>query len=1641
MRRQVTHKMILLAVCLVFTLALSGTVAADDSQGGEGHNISVTDKNGYFEFNTSYDKTHVLWIEQNELPEEYRDSAEPEKIVMTIDSNTTLEKTFANITISAQFMDNKISGTIINIDGTAVSGIKVHDPPQVEILAIAGDATIKSMLVAAKNIIQEHPEVTFKLRTFTQVSDDEIKALLSSADIMYLGVMTFTTQLLQIVQQDPQVLAGKTIYSGTNLEDMMSLSSIKGVRIFDGFTRDQLSYIYNTAYMNDPLVKLDNISTQYSPDAPIQHWIYCRKSDLNGLTVDYYNLFNYLLNKHTDFANYKYSAVIAQPDNFIYRNGKIYTTFNKYQQDYPNDPNKPTAGILFPYSQFTSDAYLVDELADRLINKGFNVISVVGKSYAPYLTGIKNYFFDSQNNSRIDVMVDMVSFSIGGRGGSDAAINAISLLEQLNVPILAAMTTNMRSLQEWHISDQGLPLLEVYYRIAQPEMQGVSEPILLAAGNMVTDSLTGAFLPVFTIIDERANKIVERAWNWVQLQKLSNSEKKIAFIYYSHDPGKSSIGAHYLNLAESIITIMERLKVEGYTIGEIPKNADELIDTMLLQGINVANWAPGELEKLANNPNIILWSVEEYEQWFAKLNPLAQKQMIEGPVGYIEELVKIAVAQGENKTIIQRIDKWQKDMAGTIKDITDSSKLQTATLLLQHLTDSLIEVANGKNSAWDKFYEVKNEFRDLNIPGASGWGQPPGDQMVIEKDGKKYFLIPGLMFGNIFICPEPLVGNEYDDKLYHSQVFPPPHQFFAVYAWIENVYKANAEVHVGKHARYEWKPTKQTALSDQDYPEIAIGNVPSPYIYIMDNSEMQQAKRRGLSIIIDHCTPPLKMTDLYGPLIELKNFINDYQKSSEEDYKNAIIEQIKQLINDNNFNQEMNIDLNSITNDELVEAADDYLIELQGTLMPFGLHTFGKDSPPEEIAMMVSAMLSQDSENYTSLPGLLAVIQGKDINTLSSHDRAVINVQALEICNSLVNGTEPKIIASILTSNSTLQTKLNKTLGYGAQYTQLLIQSPKVEMDSLIESLNGGFITPRPLGDPVTNPATLPTGANAYGLDPSKIPTKAAYVLGSKLADMTLAELGKTPEKIAVTLFSVETSRDDGANVAFVLNMMGIKPKYSSTGTRNGLELIPLSELGRPRIDVIITTSGLFRDIFGVISSEVLDRSTRLALAASYNTIIANNSALQPELDKALETINAAKILVKGNEPLNMNYIAKHWVEMVNKGFTGDMAITRVFAPPVGTYGTKLADQVGKTWTWEDRNELAESYITRMSNAYTEAQWGVPQGSIFEELLKGVEFTFHTRNSNLGGLLDTNDWYQFQGGLTMAAEYVNGNAPEMYILNYVDRNNVKVETVEHFINRELRTRYFNPEYIKAMMKEGYAGVSKGSFDGGLWNNLWGWQVTTPQVVNDRMWNEIVDVYLRDKYDIGVNQWMSTGNRAYIQIELTGTLLTAAHKGYWKPDKSTLNMVANKWAQLIAANGVACCDCSCGNIAMMEWASQYVNPDLLSHLNAQIYKATQNSGFAPSPTPSKPQPEASSQPQSADVASQSSTQSSAPTAGEAGEQSESQESVSPGEQGEAKAYEVSEQGNSGSSDSSLPAAAIVGVIVLVFLIGFGYFRAR
>ncbi|HEY0196361.1 MAG TPA: cobaltochelatase subunit CobN, partial [Methanobacterium sp.] len=471
----------------------------------------------------------------------------------------------------------------------------------------------------------------------------------------------------------------------------------------------------------------------------------------------------------------------------------------------------------------------------------------------------------------------------------------------------------------------------------------------------------------------------------------------------------------------------------------------------------------------------------------------------------------------------------------------------------------------------------------------------------------------------------------------------------------------------------------------------------------------------------------------------------------------------------------------------------------------------------------------------------------------------------------------------------------------------------------------------------------------------------------------------------------------------------------------------------------------------------------------SYNTIVTRYPKLKSILDYVLQTLEDAKYTnYKGSEPIEQNYIAKHWIESTNKYINwgispddaGEMAITRIFAPPVGDYGAGVSKAVEQSWTWENREEVADVYINRMSHAYSERNWGVSNPDLFKDLLKDIDTAYHSRSTNLYGILDNDDYYDYYGGLSMAIEKMNnGKAPNLNVVYYANPSNPKVMSLQSFMTQEIRSRYYNPEWIHAMMKEGYSGARYMSNK--FVSYLWGWQVTSPDTVENWMWDEVVNTYIKDQYNIGVDQWLSSGNNAYAMISVTGTLLTAANKGYWKTDEATLRLVANTWANLIAQNGVACCDCSCGNIAMMKWATQYINPDLLAQFKSQIYAATRNEGFAPSPpNPSQPgQPSEPGQPEPGEPGQPEPGEPGQPEPGQPNqpgqsEQSESSAGTTPGEQqvsatttpadaGDSgqKAHEISETGQQSSSQTGMPIAAIVGILLIVGLIGVGYFRTN
>jgi len=1555
--------------------------------------------------------------------------------------------------------------------------------------------------MAALDILEDlGDKVSIQIRTGVQVeamSENELRAYLDSCDI-FIGewITTNAATVLSQVLEDYSEVADKengvflileppaSVSSSTIA--LMKYSTIKGVKILKNFTNEELlDYYTNTMRGTDYAAVTDYLETVNFPELYNIATLYKDLNDKDSLQNQILWTLN-LVGLAVDYETPTFSSTKQEYGIYRYQ----WYTLEAYMKKYFNDDAVGTVGVI-ESTMYVDSAMLQTYygIIEALEAQGLNVIPITayGGTEAQLdimvqaFTSAPDYESFIANPSKYEIYVDsIVEMPAYGLGGS-AFTEVISFLSALNVPVIRAIHSDSVTTAEWELGTTGLPTENgsEWWHISVLEAQGIIEYTFVGGKSEEIDPDTGASISGYDPAEDNIELLAERVAAWVQLQYMVNSDKLVALIYYNYPVGKDNIGSSYLDTVTSVYNLLKILKENGYTVKSIPEDEDELLDLMIELGLNIASWAPGELEELASNPDVILYSVDDYLEWFNQLDELTQLQVTEGPVAYIGALCKKAVELDYTDTMEDQIDNWYSSMIALLPD----EQYDKAVNILDNIIATLKNyITTGKSSYYNKFLTYKKEFIALDIEGLSGWGEAPGDVMVVEKGGVQYFVIPGIKFGNIIILPEPQRGWEADSaKLYHCTSVAPTHQYLAVFAYLQQI-GVDGMVYMGRHGTHEWLPGKEVVLSCDDFPSVVTGSVPQIYYYIVDGlAEGEQAKRRGFAVIISHLTPAMSFTSLYGDLGTLATLADDYDGATDEE-KEDLIKQIKELITSNNY--DLGVDTTNLSDDELVETLTNYLDDLQSTIYPYGLHAIGEQWSDEEIALLVTSMLSVEFEisndgTTTTLHDEIAqLIYGKAYDDLTTLQKEKIQNKCIEIIEELIN-SDVTTVASNLTSNPS--DGLIKALKLGVEYIDDINQSIKNEVTNLLDALNGGYIEPGDGGDPVANPNVLPTGTNFYDDQSQETPTKEAYEYAETLVLEALEKLTDDTEKIAVGIWCVETARDDGALVSMVLYLLGMKPVWTdspSAGT-DGSKVsempvyIELEDLVRPdgwdkkRIDVVIVVSGLFRDLYSR-QLQLLDNAFRVALARSYYTILADEtlkakygSEIKTALDAIMEGIGYYGV---GSESLDDNYVAKHWVEdfiyYMNLGMdaeeAGELAITRIFAPPEGDYGAGISQSISQSWTWDDTSELAEYYLNRMGRMYSHNNWGTTSSIVFSRALSGISTVFTSRNTNLYGVLDNDDFFDYWGGLSLAIEYVTGSTPTMYVLDYADRSDAKAVTLEYYMTREMTSRYFNPDWIEGMMNEGYSGaryISKKFV-----SNLWGWQVTRSSSVKNWMWDEVVDVYLNDKYGLGVTEWLSTGNNAYSMISLTGTLLTAAYNGYWSTDQATLQMVANKWAQMVVQYDVACCDCSCGNIAMMEWALQYINTDLLAQFKAKLYAATQNQAFASGSDSGQQEPsnsetgesgsssqsgqsDSSQVGQSGSSSQSGSTSSDESSAGAGEEVSAASTQGDSGDQGQA--YEISQVNNqqSSSQDTGMPIAATLGVIALVCLIAVGYFRGR
>jgi cobaltochelatase CobN len=457
-----------------------------------------------------------------------------------------------------------------------------------------------------------------------------------------------------------------------------------------------------------------------------------------------------------------------------------------------------------------------------------------------------------------------------------------------------------------------------------------------------------------------------------------------------------------------------------------------------------------------------------------------------------------------------------------------------------------------------------------------------------------------------------------------------------------------------------------------------------------------------------------------------------------------------------------------------------------------------------------------------------------------------------------------------------------------------IAESGRRELDSFVAALAGRYIASGPGNDPIRAPESLPTGKNFYAFDPTRVPSPGTYATGSKLAQELIEGYrkrhGSYPDKLTFNIWATETIRHEGVMESQIMYLMGVRPQWDERGRVKGIEAIPRRELGRGRIDVTMVPSGLYRDLFANLMA-LLDQSVTVARD-------------QQEEDNLLRA--------------NVHKIQKL---LMAKGLPEEkarrLASVRIFTEPSGAYGTNLDKVIVASNSWDNEKQVADVYFMRMSHLYGQGFWGESgehgREKLGETLLKnalsGSKIAIHSRSSNLIATLDTDDFFQYLGGTVMAIRAVDGKSPEVYVTNMSNPIQPKQETLEKVMGREMRSRYLNPEWIKAMMKEGYAGAR---FVDKVTEHLWGWQVTVPEAVDGAKWQEMYETYVLDRNGLGIKELFRQSKNLWAYQSVVARMLETVRKQYWKPDRKVVETLAAEYAKTVQEVGLACCDHTCNN---------------------------------------------------------------------------------------------------------------------------------
>lgn len=735
------------------------------------------------------------------------------------------------------------------------------------------------------------------------------------------------------------------------------------------------------------------------------------------------------------------------------------------------------------------------------------------------------------------------------------------------------------------------------------------------------------------------------------------------------------------------------------------------------------------------------------------------------------------------------------------------------------------------------------------------WGEPMGEVMTDRGDA----VIPGHVFGNVLVTMQPVRSWADDaERTYHDPELYPPHQYLAFYRWLRDSFGADAVVHMGTHGSVEWLPGRTVALSSKCCPSYILDGMVNIYPYLIDDpGEGIQAKRRSEAVLIGHMPPTMARAGVYGGIADVERYLQEYimaSPSKDGARREVLLSAIRDSCISSGIAGDLRIPEDAVGEDfaQYLDGIHDYVMEIKDSLVRDGIHVLGE---VPEGKLMDEAVYSLVRVPNGSVPSFRAAVAECMHGSEDDADDTVVELLG-EFRARGYGVRECESVAEDMLGG--ISEDLRRCIGFVCGTVVPGLKGTADELDNVIRALDGRYVLPGPSGAPTRGHADLlPTGRNYYSIDPSSIPTRAAWEVGKRMADAFVerfvSDRGSYPREVGFVLWATDTMKTDGEDVAYVLYLMGVRPVWAEGGDAvSGLEIIPLDELGRPRADVTVRISGLFRDAYPNLISLIDDA---VSMASS--------------LDES-----------DGDNALAAN-LRRDIAEAVSEGVGDDearrRASLRVFGCPPGCYGSGMNHAVG-TGKWKDTADLADMYAAWGSYAYGKGADGVADPESFARRFGRVQATVKNLPDREIDMVDMDDVYGYLGGLNAFVKTYGRKDALSYMGDSSDPGNITLCGTDEELRFVFRRKVLNPRFREGLKRHGFSGVSEVSK---MTDYIFGWSATSG-IVDKGMYDGLAETYL---FDGDTAEWMEDEN-PHAMMDIVRRMLEAVGRGLWDADGDT-----------------------------------------------------------------------------------------------------------------------------------------------------------